>query len=121
MRERQPRRPQRDKDEPIQIDLFTGPDVFARPDGALRGRGRSGSRGKRRDAPAQSAGTEAQTPVLSPPEAARYLKVSASTLKSWRAKKTGPAWVKRGARLVCYLRTDLDAFLEKGVQRPKKP
>jgi hypothetical protein len=49
--------------------------------------------------------------VLNPREAAIYLNVSISTLKSWRAKKIGPAWRKRGARLISYFPADLDAFL----------
>lgn len=49
--------------------------------------------------------------VLTAQEAARYLKISLATLKSWRAKKTGPAFVRRGARLIGYLHADLDDYL----------
>ena len=49
--------------------------------------------------------------VLSPREAARYLGISESTLKNWRVKKIGPAWRKRGARLIAYFPADLDGFL----------
>jgi excisionase family DNA binding protein len=56
--------------------------------------------------------------VLTPREAAAYLKVAVSTLKSWRAKKLGPAWRRRGARLVCYFPADLDAFLRRGARGP---
>jgi hypothetical protein len=37
--------------------------------------------------------------VLGPSEAAQYPGVSVSTLKNWRAKKIGPKWALRGARL----------------------
>lgn len=50
--------------------------------------------------------------VFSPKEAAQYLGVSISTLKNWRAKKIGPRWVMRGARLVAYKPADLERFLD---------
>jgi DNA-binding transcriptional regulator YiaG len=50
--------------------------------------------------------------VLSPREAAQYLGVSVSTLKNWRAKKSGPCWTHRGARLVAYRPADLEKFLD---------
>lgn len=50
--------------------------------------------------------------VLSPREAAQYLGVSVSTLKNWRAKKMGPKWAMRGARLVAYRPADLEKFLD---------
>lgn len=50
--------------------------------------------------------------VLSPREAALYLGVSVSTLKAWRAKKIGPKWSMRGARLVAYRPADLERFLD---------
>lgn len=50
--------------------------------------------------------------VLSPREAAQYLGVSVSTLKNWRAKKIGPKWTLRGARLVAYRPNDLEKFLD---------
>lgn len=49
--------------------------------------------------------------VLTPEQAAVYLNLSMATLKSWRAKKTGPVFVKRGARLVGYRPADLDAYM----------
>lgn len=56
--------------------------------------------------------------VLSAREAAHYLGVSVSTLKNWRAKKIGPRWVMRGARLVAYKPADLERFLdESGAKR----
>ena len=50
--------------------------------------------------------------VLTAQQAAHYLNLSLATLKSWRAKKIGPAFVKRGARLIGYLPADLDAYLK---------
>ena len=50
--------------------------------------------------------------VLSPREAAQYLGVSVSTLKTWRAKKIGPKWTMRGARLIAYRPADLERFLD---------
>lgn len=54
--------------------------------------------------------------ILTPQEAAQYLNVAVSTLKSWRAKKIGPAWRRRGARLVFYFQEDLDAFLRRDTR-----
>lgn len=50
--------------------------------------------------------------VFSAREAAQYLGVSVSALKNWRAKKMGPKWTHRGARLVAYRPADLEKFLE---------
>jgi hypothetical protein len=58
--------------------------------------------------------------AFSPQEASTYLGVTVSTLKSWRAKKIGPKWTRRGARLVCYFPEDLDAFLRRGPCDPDK-
>ena len=49
--------------------------------------------------------------VLTPAEAAIYLNVKIATLKSWRAKRVGPAFVKRAARLIGYTQAALDAYL----------
>lgn len=38
--------------------------------------------------------------VLTPAEAAVYLNIKPATLKSWRAKGVGPAFVKRAAQSV---------------------
>lgn len=58
--------------------------------------------------------------LLTPREAAAYLRVSVATLKSWRAKKIGPAWRRRGARLVSYFPADLEAFLRDGARSHDK-
>lgn len=49
--------------------------------------------------------------VFTPAEAALYLNLKPATLKSWRAKGAGPAFVKRAARLVGYTQAALDAWL----------
>lgn len=58
--------------------------------------------------------------ILSPRDAAAYLGVAVSTLKSWRAKNIGPLWQRRGARLVFYFPADLDAFLRRGARGTNK-
>jgi len=57
--------------------------------------------------------------VLTPVQAAAMLNVRPATLKSWRAKGTGPAFVKRGARLIGYMPEALTAFLR--ASAPPKP
>lgn len=57
--------------------------------------------------------------VLTPAQAAALLNVRPTTLKSWRAKGIGPAFVKRGARLIGYLPEALSAFLR--ASAPPKP
>ena len=47
---------------------------------------------------------------LSSPEAAKYLGLSEVTIKTWRRRGTGPAWLKLGRR-VLYDRHDLDEFM----------
>lgn len=55
--------------------------------------------------------------VLTPAEAAAYLNVKPATLKSWRAKGVGPAFVKRAARLIGYTPAALDAYLAQTTPR----
>jgi hypothetical protein len=57
--------------------------------------------------------------VLTPAQAAALLNVRPATLKSWRAKGIGPAFVKRGARLIGYMPEALTAFLR--ASAPPKP
>jgi predicted DNA-binding transcriptional regulator AlpA len=54
--------------------------------------------------------------VLDAREAAQFLGVSVSTLKSWRAKKIGPRWTMRGARLIGYRPADLERFLDENSE-----
>jgi hypothetical protein len=49
--------------------------------------------------------------------AARFLCVAPGTLKQWRTKGRGPAWVKIGKN-VFYRETDLDAFIAAQTYTP---
>lgn len=55
--------------------------------------------------------------MLTPAEAALYLNIKPATLKSWRAKGIGPAYVKRAARLIGYTPAALDAYLSQTTPR----
>lgn len=44
-------------------------------------------------------------------EAAKYLRVSRSTLAKWRMSKTGPVFHRCGPRLVYYFRHEIEAWL----------
>ena len=46
------------------------------------------------------------------PAAARYLGVSAATLRFWRANGGGPRFYHAGDRLIRYRRVDCDAWIE---------
>lgn len=52
--------------------------------------------------------------LLDENEAATTLNVAVQTLRNWRWKGEGPRYVKVGARLVRYRRSDLAAFVEAG-------
>jgi predicted DNA-binding transcriptional regulator AlpA len=45
-------------------------------------------------------------------ETARYLRVSRSTLSKWRTGGKGPPYHRCGPRLIIYLRSELDEWLE---------
>jgi hypothetical protein len=53
--------------------------------------------------------------ILTPPEAARFLKVSLSWLAKARLSGTGPVYRKAG-RSVRYLRSDLERYLAASVR-----
>lgn len=53
--------------------------------------------------------------LLDENEAAATLSVAVQTLRNWRWKGEGPRFVKVGARLVRYRRSDLTAFIEAGA------
>lgn len=62
-----------------------------------------------------------RTPVdslLTTAEAARFLRVKPLTLKDWRRIKSGPPFVKLGARLVRYRREDLEAWAADNLVSP---
>jgi predicted DNA-binding transcriptional regulator AlpA len=55
--------------------------------------------------------------VMRPPEAAKYLGLSTSTLAKMRLRGDGPVYLKLGKRTVAYRRVDLDAFLAQNLRR----
>ena len=96
--------------DPGQLGLFDAADTRAPArNGAPTKRPKSLQTGHARPAPSPP---PERAVVLSPREAALYLGVSVSTLKAWRAKKIGPKWSMRGARLVAYRPADLERFLD---------
>jgi hypothetical protein len=102
------------RNDPGQLNLFDAPGERPQP----RAKAAAPLRVKTRRIKAASV----ERPVIfSPRDAATYLGVAVSTLKSWRAKKIGPRWTHRGARLVCYFPEDLDAFLRRSARDPNKP
>ncbi len=50
--------------------------------------------------------------TLTTSAAARYLGVSAATLRFWRANNEGPKYFRAGDRLVRYRKVDLDRWIE---------
>ena len=50
--------------------------------------------------------------MLTPAEVAERVGVSTATLRSWRWKKAGPAYVKVSAQTVRYPEAELDAWLD---------
>ncbi len=57
--------------------------------------------------------------VLSPEEAAMYLKLSINTLAAWRHQRKGPRFIKTG-RTVKYSREDLDGYLKSNTKETGK-
>lgn len=57
--------------------------------------------------------------TMKPSELAEFLKVSKTTLASWRRKERGPRWVGVG-RGIRYRRSDVDAWLEQREGRHLK-
>jgi excisionase family DNA binding protein len=60
--------------------------------------------------------TAAESPLLTPDEAAAYLLSKPRTLERWRGDGTGPAFIRLGRR-VAYRREDLEAWLAKQRQQ----
>lgn len=56
--------------------------------------------------------------LMTPPEAAEYLRLSVRQLQQWRYLGKGPAYVRAG-RAVRYWQTDLDTWLT--AQRVEPP
>jgi hypothetical protein len=102
------------RSDPSQLGLF---DPIERA--PARGAAKPAAQAK----PARRVHTKASDPAAAPRpvvldarEAAQYLGVSVSTLKSWRAKKIGPRWTLRGARLIGYRPADLERFLDQNSE-----
>lgn len=53
----------------------------------------------------------ARQPLLTPAEAAAYLRRAAKTLRNWRSEGTGPTYTGHGHG-VRYRQSDLDAWLK---------
>jgi hypothetical protein len=102
----------RRRSDPGQLSLFEDREQRAPPRTAAKAAIAKPARVKA--APAEQLG------LLTSREAAAYLRVSVATLKSWRAKKIGPPWRRRGARLVSYFPADLEAFLRDGAHSHDK-
>lgn len=52
-----------------------------------------------------------RTELMRPPNAAKYLGLSASTLAKQRLRGDGPKFVRLSARAIGYLQTDLNSWL----------
>lgn len=59
----------------------------------------------------QGAQTHSPSDLLDEKEAARFLKMAATTLRNWRAKKEGPKYRRVGKRSIRYRVSDLEAFI----------
>jgi hypothetical protein len=57
--------------------------------------------------------------VLTQKETAEYLKISTKTLEGWRARRTGPPYLKI-AGLVRYSLADLEKFIKAGRVEPER-
>lgn len=53
---------------------------------------------------------------IRPEEAAKFLKLSSSTLAKMRVKGTGPSYTKAGPKVVLYRTKDLCAWLESRIR-----
>ncbi|MHB1895425.1 MAG: helix-turn-helix transcriptional regulator [Metallibacterium sp.] len=56
--------------------------------------------------------------MLAEREVAKILALTVSTLRNWRVRGGGPAYVKIGARAVRYRESDLEAFIDAGLREP---
>ncbi|ATE58377.1 MULTISPECIES: helix-turn-helix domain-containing protein [Actinosynnema] len=59
-------------------------------------------------------------PLATAAEVSAYLRTPLETLKYWRARRRGPAWVKVGAA-VRYRREDVEQYLAANTQQPRSP
>jgi hypothetical protein len=59
--------------------------------------------------------------VLKELEAAAMLRAAPQTLRQWRARKTGPPYIKAPSGSISYLREDLEAYLGQFRVVPGEP
>lgn len=52
--------------------------------------------------------------LLTPKEAAGYMKMSTNTLAAWRSQKRGPAFIRTG-RVIKYDQAALDSYLKRNI------
>lgn len=53
--------------------------------------------------------------ALTPDEAAEYLDVRPNTLKHWRMRNVGPAYIKKGWKTILYPRKRLEQYAESRI------
>lgn len=58
--------------------------------------------------------------LLTPDEAAEFLRTKPGTLGAWRHRKIGPPFVQVSERMPRYRRSDLAAYLEAHTVQPAK-
>jgi len=56
-------------------------------------------------------------PLLTPEDAAQFLGLNASTMKSWRARGKGPLYYRLTTRTVRYAPEDLEAWADNNAER----
>ncbi len=54
----------------------------------------------------------ANSPLMTPDEAAAYVKVPVATLKAWRRRGTGPTYIRLNNAHVRYRLRDLDEWID---------
>lgn len=55
------------------------------------------------------------TKLMSPERLSELIGVSIPTLANWRAQGIGPQFIKLGRRRICYLETDVEAWVKSRV------
>ncbi|WP_341258692.1 helix-turn-helix transcriptional regulator [Gordonia malaquae] len=55
--------------------------------------------------------SESADPLWTPTETGDFLKLPVSTLKSWRALRRGPAWIKLSSQQVRYRKSAVEEWL----------
>ena len=73
-------------------------------------KGRTGR--QHRTPPGSTGGVNQMNAMMTPGDAAKYLRLEISTLKARRRKGTGPKFYRYSSRCIRYRREDLDAWIE---------